>query len=176
MTVARAPPPRSVFRAATQPVGASTDRRPVSKRNCVVVFWFGVLWLAFVPTAWAAPQREQKELFLQVGQQVSLAAQDVKSYSLGAPGIVELRLSKEGDQFVLVALTRGTTTLLFFMLDGREVHHRIEVSQEKPEVDHVIRVSAEDNIRLDFYFVQVSQDYGHQLGLGFPGRDRKSVV
>lgn len=127
------------------------------------------MWAPFAQAAPPPLLREQRELFLEVGQQASLSAAGVKSYSLGVPGVVDLRLSKEGDKFVLVALEGGVTTLLFFMLDGQEVHHRIEVHRPKLEAELGIQVSAEDNIRLDFYFVQVSQEYGHQLGLAFPG-------
>lgn len=106
---------------------------------------------------------------LRVGDQASLSAQGVKSYSEGMPGIVEVRLPKDGEQFVLLALRPGNTTLLLFMLDGREVQVRMHVVSDLGEpTGEQIRVAAQDNIRLDFYFVQVSQGYGHQLGIGYP--------
>jgi Flp pilus assembly secretin CpaC len=120
-----------------------------------------------LPSARATPP-ELKELALKVGEQLSLAAEGVKSYSAGVPGVIEVRLAKDGDQFVLLALKPGVTTLLLFMLDGRELHYRIEVSADSPTAAREIQVHAEDNIRLDLYFVQVSEDYGHQLGIGFP--------
>src|SRR5690606_25399682 len=105
-----------------------------------------------------------RQLSLLVGEQASISALGVKSYSEGVPGIVELRLPKEGDQFVLLARAPGSTTLLLFMLDGREVHYRIEVRPELSEAPTAISVAAEDNIRLDLYFVQLSEGYGHNLG------------
>ncbi|MFT3926013.1 MAG: pilus assembly protein N-terminal domain-containing protein [Myxococcales bacterium] len=135
---------------------------------------FGVLGTlgAFLLWAWscavhAAPP-ELRELSLEPGQQLSLSAAGVKSYSAGVPGVVEVRLSKEGDQFVLLALRPGLTTLLLFMLDGREIQYRIEVVAPEREPGQRILVAPQDNIRLDFYFVQVSQDSGHQLGVAFP--------
>jgi pilus assembly protein CpaC len=124
------------------------------------------VWLCGLPCS-AAPS-EIKELTLEVGQQASLSAAGVKSYSAGAPGIVEVRLSREGEQFVLLALKPGMSTLLFFMLDGRELHYRIHVEASTPADSEEIRVLPADNIRLDLYFVQVSEDYGHQLGVAFP--------
>lgn len=106
---------------------------------------------------------------LGVGDQASLSAEGVKSYSEGMPGIVEVRLPKDGEQFVLLALKPGNTTLLLFMLDGREVQVRMHVvSDLGAPTGEQIRVARQDNIRLDFYFVQVSQGYGHQLGIGYP--------
>ncbi len=102
-----------------------------------------------------------------VGDQASIPADGVKSYSEGAPGIIDVRLPKDGAQFVLLALRPGQTTLLLFMLDGREVQVRIEVASAEPKQQNIV-VAADDNIRLDMYFVQVSEAYGHQLGLAWP--------
>lgn len=135
-------------------------------RLFALLFWlFGPPGL--LPRAYAEAH-ETRRLTLTVGEQASIPAQGVKSYSEGVSGVVELRLSKEGDRFVLVARAPGTTTLLLFMLDGREVHYRIEVQPEAREQEESISVTAEDNIRLDFYFVQVSEGYGHQLGIAWP--------
>lgn len=134
--------------------------------SSVLGFW---LLLGLVLPAHGLPAvPEIHELTLQLGQQVSLSAAGVKSYSAGVAGVVEVRLSKDGEQFVLVALKPGISTLLLFMLDGREVHHRVQVVGTTPEVSQAIRVAPEDNIRLDLYFVQVSQDDGSQLGVAFP--------
>lgn len=104
---------------------------------------------------------------LLVGDQASIPADGVKSYSEGVPGIVDVRLPKDGAQFVLLALRPGQTTLLLFMLDGREVQVRIDVASTEPKQQDIV-VTADDNIRLDMYFVQVSETYGHQLGLAWP--------
>jgi pilus assembly protein CpaC len=111
------------------------------------------------------------EVVLDVGEQKVLSANDVRSYSEGVRGVIDVRLTKDGSEFVLVALAPGQTTLLFLLRDGSERHYRIRV------VDHdaaaPIRrapgVEARENIRLDFYFVQVDKTFGYRIGLGFPG-------
>jgi Flp pilus assembly secretin CpaC len=114
-----------------------------------------------------AEPAETRSLSLEVGDQASIPAAGVKSYSEGAAGIVELRLPKDGEQFVVLARAVGATTLLLFMVDGREVHYRIAVTP-RGEYVHDIVVSPRDNIRLDVYFVQVSESYGHTLGVAWP--------
>ena len=109
---------------------------------------------------------------LQVGEQRVIASDNVRSYSEGQKGIVDVRLTKDASQFVVVALSEGSTTLLFLMMDGSERHYRIQVTDKnapKRRGRGTGNVEARDNIRLDFYFVQLSKNYGHQLGIGFPG-------
>jgi pilus assembly protein CpaC len=118
------------------------------------------------PAPRACAQPLFRDLSLQVGEQTSLSAEGVKSYSEGVPGIVEVRLPRDGGHFVLLALRPGKTTLLLFMHDGREQQVRIEVVANAPEPGGIV-VEAADNIRLDLYFAQVRADYGHQLGVAF---------
>lgn len=135
----------------------------------VSVLALGVVTAPRAPArAQASAPSEVRELSLRVGEQTSFSGAGVKSYSAGVPGVVEVRLSRDGEQFVLVALKPGVTTLLLFMLDGREVHYRIRVEDDSPLESNAIVVEARDNIRLDLYFVQVSEDYGHQLGVAYP--------
>jgi pilus assembly protein CpaC len=108
-------------------------------------------------------------LKLAVGGQLTLPTENVKSYSEGVRGIVDVRMTKDASQFIIVALARGTTTLLLLMLDGTERYYRIEVGE--PETRQQRRdgsVGVRDNIRLDFYFVQLAKSYGHNLGFGWP--------
>jgi Flp pilus assembly secretin CpaC len=131
-----------------------------------------VRWaLALACAVWCSAARaeppEERSLALKVGEQASISALGVKSYSEGAPGIVELRLPRDGGQFVVLARAPGTTTLLLFMLDGRALHYRIEVTPQG-DSEKAITVAPRDNIRLDVYFVQVSEGYGHTLGVAWP--------
>lgn len=115
----------------------------------------------------ADPGRDQRTLTMVVGEQTSIPSQNVRSYSEGAPGVVDVRLPKDGTQFVIVALKPGDTTLLLIMNDGRQVQYKIRVTRSKGDSGHAVQ--AVDNIRLDFYFVQLSETYSHQIGVGWPG-------
>jgi pilus assembly protein CpaC len=111
-----------------------------------------------------------EEIELRVGEQSVIPSDNVRSYSEGARGIVDVRLTRDSSQFVIVALKPGVTTLLLLMLDGTERHLKITVTDpnRKGALD-ADTVEARDNVRLDFYFVQVSKSYSHQIGIGFPG-------
>ncbi len=111
--------------------------------------------------------RESESISLGVGQQTSIPAKGVRSYSEGAPGIVDVRLPKDGSQFIIVALRPGQTTLLLFMMDGSQIQYQIRVDRSETSVDQGVAVV--DNIRLDFYFVQLSKAGNRQLGIGWPG-------
>lgn len=117
----------------------------------------------------SAPRTETIEL--EVGEQRVLSSENVQSYSEGAKGIVDVRLTKDASQFVIVGLRDGTSTLLFLMADGTERHYKITVTD--PDAPSKTRrtsgtVEARDNIRLDFYFVQISRKSNYQIGLGWP--------
>lgn len=125
-----------------------------------------MLLLGLVQTA-RAQDREVQELTLHVGEQTSLSAEGVRQYSEGAQGIVDVRLPRDGSQFVLVGTKPGETTLLLIMDSGKQVLYRIEVQPRQPEVEDG-SVEKVDNIRLDFYFVQLSDSYDHAIGFGWP--------
>jgi pilus assembly protein CpaC len=75
----------------------------------------------------AAPPAEAHDLELAVGENHTFSASDVKSYSEGAPGIVEVKLTPTGSQFVVVGLRPGSTTLLLLERDGSEETWNIRV-------------------------------------------------
>jgi pilus assembly protein CpaC len=109
---------------------------------------------------------------LAVGAQHVLSAAGVQSYSEGVAGICDVRLTRDAGQFVLVGLRPGETTLLLLMRDGTEQYHRIQVfdpvapvAEEASQKPSVIQ---RENIRLDFYFVQLNRSYSHQVGVGWP--------
>lgn len=129
---------------------------------------FGVataLVLCSASIADAQARAENREITLLVGEQTSVPAADVQSYSEGRQGIADVRLAENPPRFVIVAIAPGTTTLLLLMRDGREITYRITVSsgEEAPSA-----VEARDNVRLDLYFVQISESYAHQIGIGWP--------
>lgn len=123
-----------------------------------------------------ATQRETIRFTLELGEQKVISSENVQSYSEGTPGIIDVRLTKDASQFVLVGQKVGSTTLLFLMLDGKERHYLITVidpgwkeTQPNANSDQLQPVIPRDNIRLDFYFVQLSTAYRHQIGIGWPG-------
>jgi pilus assembly protein CpaC len=100
-----------------------------------------------------------------------LSSGGIRSYSEGTTGIVDVRLTQDGTSFVLVGLRPGNTTLLLMTEAGGELHYRITVTDptretQKPEA--LPPVQARDNVRLDFYFVQLSRDGSGQVGIEWP--------
>lgn len=120
----------------------------------------------------SVPAIQSESIDLEVGEQKVLSSEGVQSYSEGVKGIVDVRLTKDASQFVMVGLREGTSTLLFLMADGSERHYRITVSDpnaKKIEPEVKGGVEARDNIRLDFYFVQLTKKNSYQIGIGWPG-------
>jgi pilus assembly protein CpaC len=116
-------------------------------------------------------------LRLEIGTQQVLPADNVRSYSEGVQGVVDVRLTGDAKSFVIVALRPGQTTLLFIMMDGSERLYKITVfdpNAPKPNEKRVgpphEQVLTRDNIRLDFYFVQFDKSYSHQLGVDWATR------
>jgi pilus assembly protein CpaC len=104
-----------------------------------------------------------------------ISSDGVRSYSEGIEGVIDVRLTADGRQFVLVALRPGQTTLLLLLLDGSEKQYRIVVADPDPRSvapkaaePATGRVLARDNVRLDFYFVKLDKSYNHQLGVDWP--------
>jgi len=128
------------------------------------------------PTPGALPGTEPESsgsevIALNVGEQRVLSSHQVKSYSEGVRGIVDVRLTRDGSQFVLVAVKPGKTSLLFLMEDQSQRHYDITVTDAVGASPSAALepVHARDNIRLDFYFVQLDRSYNHQIGVGWPG-------
>jgi pilus assembly protein CpaC len=136
------------------------------------------LLVVLLLVAWRAPQaraQQALELTLEVGEQRVLSSDGVNSYSEGVTGVIDVRLTKDGSSFVVVGQRAGRTSLLFMMSDGHQVQYRVVVddsgqsSGAGPDgAPSQIGVAARDNIRLDFYFVQLMRDDGHQVGVSWP--------
>src|SRR4051794_7741937 len=78
------------------------------------LFW-GATALAQAPAAPTSVARPATEITLNLGEQHILPAQGVRSYSEGARGIIDVRLTGDSSRFVLVGLMQGSTTLLLLM-------------------------------------------------------------
>jgi pilus assembly protein CpaC len=131
-----------------------------------------VLLAAVLGTSSARAQT--RELTLDVNEQRVIPSTGVSSYSEGLPGVVDVRLTNDGSSFVLVGQRPGSTSLLLVMTDGSQVMYRISVNDPDARANtdhgaaHAPRVQARDNVRLDFYFVQLSRDDRDRIGLSWP--------
>jgi pilus assembly protein CpaC len=120
-----------------------------------------------VAPARALAQDEPEEIRLDLGEQTTLPTVGVERFSEGVEGIVDVRVTAE--QFILVGLRPGQTTLLLIYTNGRQVRHRIVVTDPNATNQGPGTVTARENIRLDLYFVELNEAYSHQIGLAWPG-------
>ena len=104
-------------------------------------------------------------IVLRVGEQKSLSADGVRSYSEGVPGFADIRVTRDQSRFVLVGRKAGSTSLLLIMQDGSQVQHTIRVIA----ADAIKGSGGRENIRLDLYFVLIQDRYTHKIGLSWPG-------
>lgn len=124
---------------------------------------------AFVLSAQLSPAAAQgREITVEVGQQTSISASGVRNFSEGQRGIADIRLTDDQTRFVVVGQRAGSTSLLLIMQDGSQVTYNITVPGDVVD-EEVTGVVERENIRLDFYFVQLSDSYSHAIGIGWPG-------
>ncbi len=93
-----------------------------------------------------APPKTTQELALAVGENRTVSAVDVKNYSEGTPGIVDVKLTSDQAQFVVVGLKPGSTSLLLIRRNGSESLWNINVFAKAPEL-----VEGELHLLLDGY-------------------------
>ncbi|HET9955601.1 MAG TPA: pilus assembly protein N-terminal domain-containing protein [Polyangiaceae bacterium] len=73
------------------------------------------------------------EVSLSVGETRTLPARDVKNYSEGVQGVIDIKLTSDASQFVLVGRKPGSTTLLLIKNDGSQSSWNIHVFSRAPE-------------------------------------------
>jgi hypothetical protein len=78
------------------------------------------LLLAPVAHAQRAGGGDQR-IELDVGEQETVSAANVASYSVGSEGIADVRLTSDGRTFVIVGQQSGETSLLLIYADGHQV-------------------------------------------------------
>jgi hypothetical protein len=84
--------------------------------------------LSLSPTQVAEAQRQRDaSMSLTVGQQRTVPARNVRNYSPGAPGIIDIRVLPDGSEFVIVALAPGETSLLLIYENGDQLRYDIDV-------------------------------------------------
>ena len=65
-----------------------------------------------------ADVQELRVIELRVGEQKSLPARGVRSYSEGDPGVADVRVTRDQSRFVIVGKHEGSTSLLLIHNDG----------------------------------------------------------
>ncbi|MGZ3420777.1 MAG: pilus assembly protein N-terminal domain-containing protein [Polyangiales bacterium] len=86
------------------------------------------------PPAEQPPSTATEELNLAVGENKTIPATDVKNYSEGTPGIVDVKLTSDASAFVIVGLKSGSTSLLLIKKNGQEVTWTINVFSRSPQI------------------------------------------
>jgi len=81
-----------------------------------------------------APSVVNEELNLAVGENKTIPAADVKNYSEGTPGVVDIKLTTDSSAFVVVGLKAGSTSLLLIKKNGQEVTWTINVFARSPAI------------------------------------------
>lgn len=97
---------------------------------------------AFAGTARAEPSgsgetrsisvQKDEIMDLAVGETRTLSAVNVKNYSEGSPGFVDVRLTSDGSQFVVAGSKPGSTTLLLIYKDGSKTSYDVNVFARSP--------------------------------------------
>ena len=90
--------------------------------------------LLAVPVAEAQPKPRRcpgssEDMTFAVGETKTLSARDVKNFSDSGGGIIDVRLTSDGSQFVIVGKKAGTTTLLLIKQDGTQITYEITITQ-----------------------------------------------
>jgi pilus assembly protein CpaC len=82
----------------------------------------------------AGPTRAiTQEVTLVVGENKVFSAKDVASYSVGAPGVADVKLTPDKTQFVIVGIRPGGTTVLALKTNGQEITYAVTVYARAPQ-------------------------------------------
>jgi len=81
-----------------------------------------------------APAEVNQDIALAIGETRTISAKDVKNYSEGVSGIVDVKLTSDANQFVLVGRKPGSTTLLLIKNDNSQNTLNINVFARPPAV------------------------------------------
>jgi len=131
-----------------------------------------VLLMAIIELNVAAEVEGARSMVLRVGEQKSLSARGIRSYSEGTPGLADIRVTRDQTRFVIVGKQEGTTSLLLIKNDGDQIQYTIRVIPADADKGFGNR----ENIRLDLYFVSIQDRYSHQIGLNWPGNIGSTIT
>ncbi len=79
-------------------------------------------------------REDAREMTMAVGENRTIPATEVKNYSVGSHDIVEVKLTTDSSQFVVVGLRPGSTSLLLINKDGSETNWTLNVFSRSPEL------------------------------------------
>lgn len=72
------------------------------------------------------------EVALAVGETKTISAHNVKNYSEGSPGIIDVKLTTDNSHFVIAGRKPGSTTMLLIKNDGSHVSLTVHVFARSP--------------------------------------------
>ncbi len=110
---------------------------------------------------------EARPLELTVGESEAIQNDGVSTFTNGDDTVAQIDYDENTGNFLVRARRPGDTELLLIYDDGRQVRYRITVRQ-RVQAAASMEVLARDDIRLDLYFVELRENYSHQIGIGYP--------
>jgi len=82
----------------------------------------------------AASADAPSELNLAIGETRTVSARNVKNWSEGTPGVIDVKLTTDGGTFLVTGRKPGSTTLLFVYEGGLQQTITVNVSAQAPAV------------------------------------------
>lgn len=149
------------------------SKRRITRAFVAVEAWLVVAAagaLLSAPAAQAQGQQirsEVRSLELTVGQSEAIRNDGVASFTNGDDTVAQVDYDDNTGNFLVRARRPGETELLLIYEDGRQVRYRITVRQ-RVQARAGVEVLPRDDIRLDLYFVELRENYTHQIGIGYP--------
>lgn len=119
------------------------------------------------PVAEAQRRSEARPIELTVGESEAVQNDGVATFTNADDAVAQVDYDDNTGNFLIRARRAGETELLLIYEDGRQVRYRITVRQ-RVQAAAGMEVLARDDIRLDLYFVELRENYSHQIGIGFP--------
>ncbi len=113
-------------------------------KNARVTLLLGAMTLVALPRAVLAEKRNERAdavipdngqtITLAIGETKVISAKEVKNYSEGVSGIIDIKLTSDASQFVINGRRPGSTTLLLIKNDGSQITLNIDVFVRAPQV------------------------------------------
>lgn len=80
----------------------------------------------------AGAESPSEEINVAVGETYTLPARNVRNWTEGVPGVVEVKVTSDGAQFLVAGRRPGTTTLLLLRDDGSQQAYAVNVFARSP--------------------------------------------